>query len=120
MTGQIDLHMHTDHSDGSCSASELLGMVRKKKLSAFAITDHDTLGGYDAVKPLLEDSDPELISGVELSAIVDGEDLHMLAYLFDPDDSGMREALSQFRVWRVERGKQIVEKTSRFGSFHHV
>lgn len=115
MPDYIDLHMHTTCSDGCHSPAELLAMVRKKNLAAFSITDHDTLGGYDAVRELLRDDDPEIIAGVELSATVDDNDMHMLAYLFDPDHEPFRAALSEFREWRVERGKKMVEKLRGLG-----
>ena len=115
MPDYIDLHMHTTYSDGCHSPAELLGMVRKKNLAAFAITDHDTLGGYDVVHELLRDDDPELIAGVELSATVDDNDMHLLAYLFDPDHEPFRVALKKFCEWRVERGRKMVDKLRGLG-----
>lgn len=111
----IDLHMHTNSSDGTCSAEELLELVRASKITAFAVTDHDTLDGYRAVKALLQPGDPELITGVELSALLGEDDLHILAYLFDPENAALSSALARFRNMRHERGKQIVAKLRALG-----
>ncbi len=107
--------MHTTCSDGALSPAEILEVVRKKKLAAFAITDHDTIDGYREAKRLLNDDDPELITGVELSVIVGDNDLHMLAYLFDPDDEQFNRALTEFQEKRNSRSREIVERLNQQG-----
>src|SRR5262245_4785623 len=109
----VDLHMHTTHSDGSAAPAELLAMVRQKKLTAFAIPDHDTVAGYQATKALLTPNDPELISGVELSTSTGGKDIHLLAYMFDVSHPRLVAELEQFQTARKERGKKIVEKLNQ-------
>jgi predicted metal-dependent phosphoesterase TrpH len=123
MKKQIDLHLHTNHSDGTVSAAELLEIVRAKKLSAFSVTDHDTLAGYWAIRSLISDNDPELIPGLELSVTVDGGDLHLLAYLFDPDNEPLKAALDRFRERRNHRARLIVQKLNEMNidiSFEQV
>ena len=115
MKKYIDLHMHTDFSDGSKSPSELLAIVRSKKISAFAVTDHDTFEGYFALKELLQEGDPELIPGVELSVSLDDGDMHILAYLFDPQSKVLQEAMRTFQENRIGRGKKMVEKLNEMG-----
>ncbi len=115
MSGYIDLHLHTDRSDGALAPADLLEIVRKKKLAAFAITDHDTLDGYRAVRQLLTEGDPELIAGVELSVDAEGDDMHMLAYLFDPEDSAFKASLQDFQNKRNQRVRLMVEKLNRLG-----
>jgi predicted metal-dependent phosphoesterase TrpH len=111
----IDLHLHTNHSDGTCSTGELLDLVRESRISAFAITDHDTLGGYFETRNLLKPGDPELVSGVELSIAINDDDIHLLAYLFDPNNATFTGALADFQKKRVERGRQIVAKLHGLG-----
>ncbi|MBU0984448.1 MAG: PHP domain-containing protein, partial [candidate division Zixibacteria bacterium] len=111
----IDLHMHTNASDGLLTARELLVLVREARLLAFSITDHDTLEGYRAALKLLEPDDPELISGVELSVQAGEDDMHMLAYLFDPDNADFNAALTEFLEARNRRGRRIVEKLRDMG-----
>ncbi|PWB74722.1 phosphatase [candidate division GN15 bacterium] len=111
----IDLHMHTDYSDGACTADEVLEMVRSSGISAFSITDHDTLGGYRHARTALRPGDPELVSGVELSVLIGEDDVHVLAYLFDPDDKPLNNSLLAFQQKRHTRGQQIVEKLQNLG-----
>ncbi len=111
----IDLHMHTTLSDGLATPSQVLSKVRRADITAFSITDHDTLAGYRAVKELLEPGDPELISGLELSVQYGEHDLHMLAYLFDPENETLNEALNLFQARRNNRGRVIVRKLNEMG-----
>jgi len=115
MPGYIDLHLHTNMSDGVLTPEELLRKVRARNLVAFAVTDHDTIDGYLEMKSLLNDDDPELISGLELSVAVETDDLHMLAYLFDPDNDELAETLRHFRRERNHRGRRMVEKLNLMG-----
>ncbi|MCM2272891.1 MAG: PHP domain-containing protein [candidate division Zixibacteria bacterium] len=115
MTAFIDLHMHTNFSDGVCTPEELLENVRRSGVVAFSVTDHDTLDGYRAIRALLSANDPELLPGVELSVSMESDDVHMLAYFFDPDSSEFNEALENFRQKRNHRGRMIVEKLQGIG-----
>lgn len=118
MGAHIDLHMHTRHSDGTCTVAEVLDMVRRRNLEAFAITDHDTLAGYVEARELIDGEGPRLISGVELSVDM-GEgghrDIHILAYGIDPDHEGLTRALESFRERRNRRGRLMVEKLNELG-----
>jgi predicted metal-dependent phosphoesterase TrpH len=115
MPEYIDLHLHTNLSDGVLSPAELLREVRARNLAAFAVTDHDTIDGYLELKSLLPEGVPELVSGLELSVAVDSKDLHMLAYLFDPGNDELSETLRAFRQERNHRGRRMVEKLNRMG-----
>jgi len=114
MTEYIDLHMHTDYSDGLASPEELLALVRQSDITAFSVTDHDTLDGYRAVKELLRNGTPELIPGVELSVRHEKADIHILAYLFDPDNAELNAALGEFQKRRNDRARLMVEKLNGF------
>jgi 3',5'-nucleoside bisphosphate phosphatase len=115
MPNRIDLHIHTLFSDGLASPKEVLEMVRKEKLKAFAICDHDNLAGYFETRKLLTDGDPELVAGVELSAGRDNEDLHILGYYFDPESKVLKKALDEFRKRRDDRGKKMLAKLKELG-----
>ena len=78
-----DFHIHTNFSDGINPPEEILEMAREKQLEAFSICDHDNIGGYLYLDKILNEDDPELIPGVELSAGQGSEDIHILGYLFD-------------------------------------
>ena len=123
MPRPIDLHMHTFHSDGVLSPAELLGRVRAAKVSAFSVTDHDTLSGWRELAGLVADDDPELVAGTELSVRIDDDDLHILAYCFDPDDSAFNRGLETFQERRDSRGREMVERLQKLGldiTFGHV
>jgi len=111
----VDLHMHTNCSDGMLSPAELLEKVRSANITAFAITDHDTLKGFRAVEKLLTPNDPRIISGVELSSNFENSDLHILAYGFDSDSIHLNNALQRFKIAREHRGRKMVEKLNKLG-----
>jgi len=115
MGQNVDLHIHTTHSDGTCSGAKVLEIVRELKLAAFAVTDHDTVNGYFEIQNIRKGSDPEIIPGVELSATVDDDDLHILGYLFDPYDKKIQFALEDFQTKRKQRGRLIVQKLNDLG-----
>ena len=115
MFDRVDLHIHTFYSDGLNSPGEILDIVRGKKLKAFAICDHDNLQGYREIKKLLTPSDPELITGVELSAGKGDDDIHLLGFLFDPDSPALNKALADFREKRNRRGEIMLSKLKKLG-----
>lgn len=115
MPGYIDLHLHTYFSDGIATPAELLAMVRERSLAAFAVADHDNLDGYRAVREMLGDDDPELISGVEFSVAHNDIDMHVLAYGFDPDNRMLNTAIEKFQDNRNRRGEKMVERLNQLG-----
>jgi predicted metal-dependent phosphoesterase TrpH len=113
MPDYIDLHIHSDHSDGLQSPREIIDRGLDLGLKAVAITDHDTLSGYEAAVACLPGKDIELATGVELSASKADDDLHILGYLFRPDDARLLETLEEFRNIRLIRGKKMVDRLWR-------
>lgn len=96
----IDLHTHTDQSDGTTPPRHLVRVAAAMSLEALAITDHDTLAGYDLAAPVAAAAGLELICGIELSTRIEqksGEprspSIHLLGYF--PD----REPTPEFREW---------------------
>lgn len=115
MPQYVDLHMHTNCSDGALSPVELMESVRSAGLVAFSVTDHDTLDGYRATKKLLNENDPELITGIELSVSNSDYEMHLLAYCFDPDDENLNNAITRFQTNRNHRGNKMVERLNELG-----
>ena len=76
----IDLHSHTDQSDGTFTPAELVAEAVRVGLTALAITDHDTFAGYDAAVPFAAAAGLELICGIELSTRYQGASVHLLGY----------------------------------------
>jgi hypothetical protein len=110
MDGKADLHLHTSFSDGALSPRELIDRARQAGLSTIAITDHDHTGALDEAYGLGTLAGIEVIPGVELSASVGEQDVHILGYFFDHRDPGLQEHLALFRQERLKRAERIVEK----------
>jgi len=109
-----DLHMHTNHSDGTLNPTELARLARAQGVDAVALTDHDTVTG---IKELVEETNRlglEAIPGVELSANFHPGTLHILGYGFDPDGP-IQEKLEKFQKARAERNPRILEKLKALG-----
>jgi predicted metal-dependent phosphoesterase TrpH len=115
MPDYIDLHIHSDYSDGRQSPREIVDRAIELGLKAIAITDHDTVSGYEEAAAYVQGGNMELISGVELSATRTDEDIHILGYLFRSDDARLLEVLEKFRLIRLERGKKMTDRLGEIG-----
>jgi len=117
----IDLHTHTTASDGSNTPEQLVRRATDAGLRALAITDHDTLDGFDAARESAAREGLELICGIELSARVEDEtdprrrNAHLLAYFFEDPGPGFREWLLSLRKKRRERNGFIAARLQAMG-----
>jgi predicted metal-dependent phosphoesterase TrpH len=91
----IDLHTHTDQSDGTFSPRALVAEAARVGVQTLAITDHDTFAGYEQAFEYAAHASIELICGVELSTKYRGRSVHLLAYFFG------QEPTAQFRSWVI-------------------
>ena len=110
MSLKADLHMHTNCSDGVFSAYELVKKCKQKGLSIIAITDHDSVAAFPDAIEYGKEFGVEVIPGVELSAMVEEKDVHILGYFLDYTNKRLLEYLEFFRVERVKRAERIVAK----------
>ncbi|WP_318209082.1 MULTISPECIES: PHP domain-containing protein [unclassified Streptomyces] len=111
---RIDLHTHSTASDGTDSPAELVRNAAAAGLDVVALTDHDTTRGHaEAIAALPEGL--TLVTGAELSCRVDGIGLHMLAYLFDPDEPALLAERELVRDDRVPRARAMVGKLQELG-----
>jgi predicted metal-dependent phosphoesterase TrpH len=113
--GFVDLHLHTIHSDGTETPEAVVGMARQARLTAIAITDHDTLAGLAAAQAAALTHAIELIPGVELSATDGHSDVHILGYFVDASTPGFSDELDRLREGRRTRAERIVEKLKALG-----
>ncbi|MEX0904084.1 MAG: PHP domain-containing protein [Balneolaceae bacterium] len=113
--GKADLHTHTTASDGTLSPGELVALANKKGLKILSITDHDTVKGYLEAKEIAAASGIELISGVEITAIWNQKEVHILAYGFDEHNPDFIQMLRKQKKARLRRMKSIVEKLRKQG-----
>ena len=104
----IDLHTHSTASDGTTPPQVLVQEARAAGLDVVAITDHDTTAGWAAAADALPDG-LSLVRGAEISCVRDGISLHLLAYLFDPDDATLTGTLQEMRDSRVGRAERMAK-----------
>ncbi|MEU6945904.1 PHP domain-containing protein [Streptomyces sp. NPDC046316] len=111
---RIDLHTHSTASDGTDTPAELVRNAAAAGLDVVALTDHDTTRGYaDAIAALPEGL--TLVTGMELSCRVDGVGLHMLGYLFDPEEPELAAERELVRDDRVPRARAMVGRLQELG-----
>ncbi|MGW7003472.1 PHP domain-containing protein [Streptomyces sp. NPDC054933] len=114
---RIDLHTHSTASDGTDTPTELVHNAVAAGLDVIALTDHDTVGGYDeataAVRAL--DTPFTLVTGAELSCRIGGVSMHMLAYLFDREEPELARERELVRDDRVPRAQGMVAKLRELG-----
>ena len=108
--GLVDLHLHTNYSDGARSPEEMVKLAHKAGLSVISITDHDHVGAIDIAIEVGKSLGIEVISGVELSVELNGKDVHLLAYFIDHHDKKLLDYLAFFREERFKRAEKIVRK----------
>ncbi|MFC4500022.1 MULTISPECIES: PHP domain-containing protein [Streptomyces] len=111
---RIDLHCHSTASDGTDTPAELVRNAAAAGLDVVALTDHDTTRGYAEATAALPEG-LTLVTGAELSCRVDGVSLHMLAYLFDPEEPALLAERELVRDDRVPRARGMVERLQGMG-----
>lgn len=119
--GLVDLHSHTNESDGTFTPAELIAAASAARLSALAITDHDTFSGYDIAKPLAAAAKLQLICGIELNSKLvlkpgTHRSAHVLAY-FPGGQAGSAflEWLQAQRAERRQRNSALAERLQNEG-----
>lgn len=112
---QIDLHVHSNISDGTFTPKELVLYAEKKGLSAFALTDHDTIKGIFEAEEIAKGKALELIPGIEISSEYKGGDIHILGLYIDYRQPSFSAALQKFVEAREQRNVEMAEKLSKHG-----
>ena len=106
----IDLHSHTNESDGTCSPAELIEEAVRAGVDVLGITDHDTFRGFDLAAPLARQAGIEAVCGIELSTKLHGQSVHLLGYFLG--DNG----LDDFRTWVLEMQASRRERNVRLAA----
>jgi predicted metal-dependent phosphoesterase TrpH len=112
----IDLHMHTTASDGMLSPTALVDAAAAAGLTTISVTDHDTVAGLAEARAAAERHGLTFIDGIELTAVEQERDVHVLGYGFDPADSGLAAFLKRQREDRVRRVRAITERLAAAGA----
>ena len=114
----VDLHIHTNCSDGVFTPSEAVAYASKVGLSAISITDHDTVDGVEEAIQAGQKYGVEVIPGIELSAELDNvskTEMHILGYYVNHKSKSFNDALKIFKKSRQQRANEIFSKLKSLG-----
>lgn len=112
----IDLHLHTTASDGRLSPAHLVARVHAAGIAVMSVTDHDTVAALDEVRRAAAPLGITLVDGIEVTAVHDGRDVHLLGYFIDPADVEFGVFLQEQRKRRVERIREMGARLARLGA----
>jgi hypothetical protein len=111
----IDLHTHTVYSDGTFTPAELMALAAERGLDVVGLTDHDTTNGLVEAGAAAAADGIELVPGVELSTVREGEGMHVLCYFMDPTHPEFKAELQRLQDDRFTRGERMVAKLRELG-----
>ncbi len=114
----LDLHCHTTYSDGRLTPAELVQVAVSVGVYALAITDHDTVSGWDEAFAAAKVYNLEIVPGLELSTAHNSRSLHILG--FYPDQNKLRAPLTECRKGRQRRAQKIAAKLAKLGYPIHL
>jgi len=106
----VDLHTHSQHSDGRLAVAELIDLAHQAGVDMLALTDHDTTAGIDEAKQLAQAQAIQLIAGVEISVSWRGRTIHILGLGIEPNNPTLQAGLQSLRDKREERAQMINDK----------
>lgn len=123
----VDLHVHSTCSDGTFTPTELVEYALTHRISAFALTDHDTTAGLseaisyaEALSGTVSEKNPEgasveVIPGIELSSEYNGKDIHIVGLFIDENSKAFKEHVASFLASRETRNHKMCEKLAEYG-----
>lgn len=111
----VDLHVHSNASDGTFSPSQVVELAKNAGLDAFALTDHDTTVGVPEALEKGRDLNIEVIPGIEVSSSFDGTEIHILGLFVNSDDPVLAAMLEKMRISRDRRNEKMLENLAADG-----
>lgn len=115
MRNFVDLHVHSNASDGELSPAEAVAMAERKRLAAVALTDHDTMAGLPQAEPAARGLSLRLIPGIEISAQFTGGTLHILGLGVRVGAGRLEDMLAGLRRQRALRNPRMLDKLRALG-----
>ena len=113
--GFVDLHVHSNASDGTFSPSEVVRLAARTGLDAIALTDHDTTAGIAEASRAGVQYGVEVVPGIEVSSSYQGREIHILGFFVHPEDPALEHVLEQFRERRDERNREMLRRFAADG-----
>jgi 3',5'-nucleoside bisphosphate phosphatase len=114
--GLVDLHTHSNVSDGLLTPTELVHEADRRGVRVLALTDHETVAGLAEAETAARQCGIEFVPGVELNTDLDRHEVHILGYYVDRDDAGLVAELAALERQRVERIERMVGHLQHIGT----
>jgi len=111
----FDLHCHSDCSDGALSPRDLVFRAKEKGVSVLAITDHDTIAGWQMAEVAASEAGLQLIPGIEFSSQWMNSSVHIVGLNIDVESTDLHSAIDVQTLSREQRSQQIAEKLHKLG-----
>ena len=109
----VDLHLHTNFSDGTYTPEELAAQGKRLGFRALALSDHDTVEGCARMATACARDSIEFIPATELTAELDGYEVHLLGYFIDTTDAKLLVELARFQQVRQDRIREMVARIQK-------
>lgn len=117
MKSRIDLHLHSVFSDGKCTPEELAVLCQKAEIRLAALADHDSVSGVKRFKEAAGKLGMSAISGIEMSCVADGTEIHILGYCVDEDNAELNALTDELKRERELRVPKMIEKLRALGMY---
>ncbi|MCP3977168.1 MAG: PHP domain-containing protein [bacterium] len=111
----VDLHLHSNLSDGSDEPEAIVRKAADIGLTTIALMDHDNLDGIDRARAAAEPLGLDVISGTELSVGWNGDGMHLLVYFLEPVRGPLQDRLAEVQEGRSNRNLRIVDRLNELG-----
>lgn len=111
----VDLHTHSNRSDGSDEPAELVRKAAARKLTAVALTDHDTLEGIEEARRAATELPIELVPGIEISCEWAPGAMHLVVLFLEPGRGPLQNRLTEIQASRAQRNYRIADRLRQLG-----
>ncbi|MDW2796968.1 PHP domain-containing protein [Clostridium boliviensis] len=111
----VDLHVHSNASDGTLTPAKIVELAAQKGLSAFALTDHDTIEGIPEAQKAAQNLPLEVIPGIEISCVYLGEEIHILGLYVDLSDKEFLAQTDHLKDIRIKRNEEMISRFQKAG-----
>jgi 3',5'-nucleoside bisphosphate phosphatase len=115
MSYSIDLHTHTNTSDGKLTPTELVNEASERNVTSIAITDHETVAGIDEAKEAGKEKNIKIIPGIEISCDGEFKDTHIIGIFIDYKNKELQSFCENVRNQRIEQKIKMIRKLQQLG-----